>query len=239
MASLLKQLWEDERGFVISAELVLVLTIGVLGMIVGISSVASSVNTELNDISSAFGALDQSYWYSGLVKVGHSGVSGSAYADGQDFGDCTSIVRTVPGAKRQLVPSPQGSPRPVPPVHSHAAPSPPPMPVPSKRDPIPDCPCPAPAPACEPAPCPAPCPPCEFAVHPGPQYAPPENFPYGVPYVVPRGSHPVPCPPSAKFHQHRVPPVKKKLPKPKLQKPKSKLRKPKFNKPFPPKKDGR
>ena len=101
MTTLLKRLWNDERGFIVSAEIVLIVTIGVLGIIVGINSVASSINNELNDVSSAFGAVDQSYWYSGLVKVGHSGISGSAFSDSQDFCDCTSIVRTVPGAKIQ------------------------------------------------------------------------------------------------------------------------------------------
>ena len=37
----------DEAGVIISAELVLVLTIGVLAMIVGLSEVAVAINTEL------------------------------------------------------------------------------------------------------------------------------------------------------------------------------------------------
>ena len=53
---MLNQLWNDEAGFVISAELVLVLTIAVLAMIVGLSEVAVAVNTELNDISNAIRA---------------------------------------------------------------------------------------------------------------------------------------------------------------------------------------
>ena len=56
---MLNQLWNDEAGFVISAELVLVLTIAVLAMIVGLSEVAVAVNTELNDISNAIGSLNQ------------------------------------------------------------------------------------------------------------------------------------------------------------------------------------
>ena len=42
---MLNQLWNDEAGFVISAELVLVLTIAVLAMIVGLSEAAVAVNT--------------------------------------------------------------------------------------------------------------------------------------------------------------------------------------------------
>jgi len=59
---LFASLWKDEAGAVISAELALVLSILVLGVIVGLSEVAVAVNTELNDISNAVGALDQSYF---------------------------------------------------------------------------------------------------------------------------------------------------------------------------------
>ena len=63
---MLRQLWNDECGFVISAELILVLTIGVLAMVVGLSEVAVAVNTELNDLSNAFGSLKQDYAYTGF-----------------------------------------------------------------------------------------------------------------------------------------------------------------------------
>ncbi|MCH8828457.1 MAG: hypothetical protein IID45_02655 [Planctomycetes bacterium] len=95
MKNLLRVFWKDERGFVISAELVLVLTIGVLGMIVGLNSVASSINSEMNDISSAFGAIDQSYQYWGMSKFGHASVVGSGYVDARDYCDCSIIIPTV------------------------------------------------------------------------------------------------------------------------------------------------
>ena len=58
---MLKTFLCDESGFIISSELVLILTIGVLAMIVGLSEVAVAVNTELNDISNAIGSLNQSF----------------------------------------------------------------------------------------------------------------------------------------------------------------------------------
>jgi Flp pilus assembly pilin Flp len=64
--NLVRALWNDETGVVISAELVLVLTVVVLGMVVGLSEVAVAVNTELNDLSNAFGALNQSYCFTGF-----------------------------------------------------------------------------------------------------------------------------------------------------------------------------
>jgi Flp pilus assembly pilin Flp len=121
MRNIVKTLWKDERGFVVSAELVLIVTIGVLAMIVGISSIASSINNEMNDISNAFGALDQSYWYSGFLKVGHSGVAGSGFVDRQDFCDCSTIVRTIPRVKAPLLAPPRAfpaaPPRLIPPPH--------------------------------------------------------------------------------------------------------------------------
>ena len=64
----LRALWNNESGMVVSAELVLVLTIAVIGMIVGLSEVAVAVNTELNDVSNAIGALDQSFFFTGLSR---------------------------------------------------------------------------------------------------------------------------------------------------------------------------
>lgn len=79
-----KSFWMDESGFVISAELVLVLTIGVLSMIVGLHEVSVAVNTELNDLSNAFGALNQSFAYCGFIGNGgklKSFVFGSRFND--------------------------------------------------------------------------------------------------------------------------------------------------------------
>jgi len=97
---MLKQLWNDELGVIISAELVLVLTIAVLAMVVGLHAVAKSVTQELNDLSSAFGALDQSYAYRGFAKVKHAAVTGSAFMDRQDDCDCTPIIQRRPRPKK-------------------------------------------------------------------------------------------------------------------------------------------
>lgn len=83
------QLWRDDGGAVISAELVLVLTILVIGVIVGLSEVAVAINTELNDISNAIGALDQSFFYGGFHAFDgklKSATGGSRFTDAHD--DC-------------------------------------------------------------------------------------------------------------------------------------------------------
>jgi hypothetical protein len=88
--TLARALWNDETGVVIAAELVLVLTVVVLGIIVGLSEVAVAINTELNDLSNAFGALNQSFGFGGFHAVDgwktKSFVVGSGFTDKVD--DC-------------------------------------------------------------------------------------------------------------------------------------------------------
>lgn len=90
-----KKLLQDNTGFVISAELVLVMTIGVLAMVVGLTAVRDSVVNELNDVSHAIGAVSQSYNYNGLEKKCHYGkhasVNGAGFNDNRDNCDCKVI----------------------------------------------------------------------------------------------------------------------------------------------------
>jgi Flp pilus assembly pilin Flp len=59
-------IFHDESGFILSAELTLVATILVLGMVVGLSQIQNAVVSEMNDVGHAIGALNQSYYYSGF-----------------------------------------------------------------------------------------------------------------------------------------------------------------------------
>ena len=84
MARLLNALVRDEAGFIVSAELVLVASIAVLGLIVGLSEVSLNVNNELEDVGSAFASIDQGYCVQGLN--GHKGQSkGSHFQDCPEF----------------------------------------------------------------------------------------------------------------------------------------------------------
>lgn len=80
MQSLIRRLIDDEAGFIISSELILVGTITVLSMIVGLVEVSFAVNQELKDVASAFDSINQSYDYQG---GGHRGGS-HGYRDGDD-----------------------------------------------------------------------------------------------------------------------------------------------------------
>jgi len=83
----LKSLWNDEAGFIVSTELVLIATILVLGMIVGLTTLRNDVVAELADVAGAIGDLSQDYNYSAVQ--GHSAfTAGSSYQDNEDF--CSS-----------------------------------------------------------------------------------------------------------------------------------------------------
>lgn len=86
----------DEAGFVISAELVLVMTIAVLAMVVGLTAVRDAVTHELNDVSHAIGAVSQSYNVVGLEKEKknrwHSYAEGFGFNDNADDCDCKVVT---------------------------------------------------------------------------------------------------------------------------------------------------
>ncbi len=82
---MVRQLLNDEAGFIISAELVLVATLLVIGLIVGLSEVQHAVVSELNDVADAIGELNQSYSFSGFHKTDRSRVHAVTY--GSDFED--------------------------------------------------------------------------------------------------------------------------------------------------------
>ena len=82
---MVRQLLNDEAGFIVSAELVLIATILVIGLIVGLSEVQHAVVSELNDVADAIGELNQSYSFSGFSKRDHRATHAVTY--GSDFED--------------------------------------------------------------------------------------------------------------------------------------------------------
>lgn len=67
-------LWADESGFLITAELVLVGTIVVLGLTAALVGVRDAIGGELVEVANAFRNLDQSYYFSGMRSYGRCGV---------------------------------------------------------------------------------------------------------------------------------------------------------------------
>ena len=81
MKNLWQRLFKDETGVIISSELALVGTVGVLGMVVGLESVSTAVTQELTDLSNAYRSLNQTYSYRSISKGQHAMFSGSGFTN--------------------------------------------------------------------------------------------------------------------------------------------------------------
>lgn len=96
---MLKRLWADDAGFIVSTELVFIATIVVLSMVVGLKKISSQVLAEMSDIANAIGYLNQGYSFAGAIFLTGDGALLASWAgtcflqDTQDVGngDWTSI----------------------------------------------------------------------------------------------------------------------------------------------------
>jgi hypothetical protein len=89
---LVKRLWNDEAGFIVSAELILIATIVVIGLLVGLAAVRDGIVSELSDVAGALQDVNQSYSIDGVV--GHNAnTAGFNYLDNTD--ECDSNNQTA------------------------------------------------------------------------------------------------------------------------------------------------
>jgi Flp pilus assembly pilin Flp len=72
MSSLLRRLWSDDRGAVISTELVLVIGILIFGIIPGLVALRNSINAALGTIGNTLIDLTPSFTYSGYQIGGNA-----------------------------------------------------------------------------------------------------------------------------------------------------------------------
>ena len=86
-----KKLWNDDKGFVVSIELILIATIAVIGLLTGLASVRDGVVSELSDVAGAVQDLNQSYSYNGVIGHAASTV-GSDFQDALDFCDSAEDI---------------------------------------------------------------------------------------------------------------------------------------------------
>ena len=99
---MVRQLWNDESGAIVSAEVVLVGTTLVIGSVVGLKSLRDAVVSELADVGQAISNLNQSYNFGGVS--GHSANSdGSTFSDTADFCDTAATANSDPGTKSRCV----------------------------------------------------------------------------------------------------------------------------------------
>jgi len=74
----MKKQRKKEAGFIVSAELVLVATILVIGLIVGMVAIRDALTAEMHDVAEAIGSLDQSYAFDGITDNGTEAFIGSS-----------------------------------------------------------------------------------------------------------------------------------------------------------------
>lgn len=95
MKNMMKAFVADEQGFVVSAELVLVATVAVIGLLVGLAAVRDGVVSELSDVAGAVQDANQSFSLDGVV--GHNAnTAGFNFIDNTD--ECDSNNDTAGAA---------------------------------------------------------------------------------------------------------------------------------------------
>ena len=91
--NLMKRFWTDEAGVIISSELILVVTILVIGLIAGLAALRDAVTMELGDTAAAIGFVEQDYTFLGTTNGGATAsTSGSQFNDDTDLGDALDPV---------------------------------------------------------------------------------------------------------------------------------------------------
>ena len=76
----LRQLWQDDQGAVLATEYLFLVTILILGLVVGLSNLRTAINAELTELGNAILALNLSFTFSGLTGC-CAGVAGSQAID--------------------------------------------------------------------------------------------------------------------------------------------------------------
>jgi hypothetical protein len=67
MKKLFQKLWDDQGGFILSTEAMILWTIVVLGMVTGLVAVRDAAVLELTEVANAIVTFDQSYGYQGVI----------------------------------------------------------------------------------------------------------------------------------------------------------------------------
>lgn len=85
----IKRFWKEEQGAVVSAEIMLIATVLVIGVLIGLKSVRDSVVSELADVAQAFSQVNQRFTLSGWNSWGNQhgrNWGGNAWDSGDDWG---------------------------------------------------------------------------------------------------------------------------------------------------------
>ena len=100
-----RKLMNDETGFIVSAELMLLITLAFCMAAVGGAAIRDALVNELNDVAHAIGAVSQSYSVTGIAKARkgrdrfHATHRGFGFNDNADNCDCKAIKYEDIGVK--------------------------------------------------------------------------------------------------------------------------------------------
>jgi Flp pilus assembly pilin Flp len=84
MKSMLKKFWNDEAGFVVTVEMILVATVLVIGLVSGLTLLRDAILGELSDTAASFGNMNQTVAIAGMTYADGAETSGSASSLYQD-----------------------------------------------------------------------------------------------------------------------------------------------------------
>jgi len=85
MRGILLQLWRDDAGAIIAAELLFIAALLFSGVMIGLATIRDAINTELGELANSYLALSQGY-----IISGQSGCS--AATDGSQSIDTPSLM---------------------------------------------------------------------------------------------------------------------------------------------------
>ena len=94
----------SKAGFILSAELVMIATILVIGLLVGLVTIRNQMIAELKDTANAIGAVDQSFAFTGTQQLLQNG--GTAETLGSQWTDAVDTYAGDNVAPSVLLPAP-------------------------------------------------------------------------------------------------------------------------------------
>ncbi len=92
----MKKFWNDEAGFVVTVEMILVATVLVIGLVAGLTVLRDAVLSELTDTAQAFGVINQSYAVNSATNVASQSAAFS-YVDTLDSVDADPTASSTTG----------------------------------------------------------------------------------------------------------------------------------------------
>ncbi|MBL8826568.1 MAG: branched-chain amino acid aminotransferase [Planctomycetaceae bacterium] len=101
-APVFARLWNEDAGVIISLELLLSAILLCFGLVAGMQVLRDATVQEVVDLGMAFGAINNSYVFTGLTFSSGGSIAGSSFTDALDAGDEPSPVSGVAPGGLQL-----------------------------------------------------------------------------------------------------------------------------------------